>query len=803
MRLPLDWLSEWVSLPDDAELCERLEMAGFEDVLVEASGPELAGLVVGRVISREPHPNADRLSLCRVEAGGAEPVEVVCGAPNVAAEQKIAFAPTGSRLPDGTKLKRSKIRGVVSNGMICSARELGLGEDHSGILVLDPGLPVGTPLAEALGAGQRVLDLTLTPNRGDAASLLGIAREVRALFGSELCWPELEPAESGAPSAESIRVSIEAEADCFSYAARVVRGVRVGPSPDWLVKRLEAAGVRAINNVVDVTNLVLLELGQPLHGFDLSRIGGAEIRVRRARAGEKLATLDGQTRSLDPEDLVIADASRPVALAGVMGGAESEVGDATTDVLLESAHFHPSRVRRSARRHGLHTEASYRFERGVDREGIVRAADRAARLLAELAGGAAAPGVVLARGSAPEPLAEIRLQVARVERILGIELSLDACLELLGRLGIDCRREGDGLVATPPSHRNDLRRPEDLIEEIARIHGYDRIPTTYPVAPLAPVELPWAWRLAEQTRDALAGAGLTECVSFPFVSAEDLEALRIPAEDPRRAQLRLANPVREEEPLLRSTLVASLLRIARQNRARQVDRIRIFEVARRFLPEPGGGLPRELLGVAAVVTQGEERRLWDAREPTPLFYQAKGIAKTLMVQMGYPARFEALPAAGAEPYVHPGAAAVVEVGGRGVGVVGELHPEVASRFELDVPTALIEIDLSQLDEAERESRRFREVSRQPLVRRDLALLVPREAAAGELLAAARQAGGRDLLSVEVFDRYEGRGVPDGRVSLAFRLVFQRADRTLTDEEVSGRVDRIVELLARRFDAKLR
>jgi phenylalanyl-tRNA synthetase beta chain len=779
-------------------------MAGFEDVVAEATGPDLGGVVVGQVVTRDPHPNADRLSLCRVDTG-TEELPVVCGAPNVAAGQKIAFAPVGTRLPDGTKLKKARIRGQVSQGMICSARELALGDEHDGILVLDPEAPVGAPLTQVIGAADRVMDLTLTPNRGDAASLLGIAREVRALFGGDLRLPLCEPAEEGLPAADAIAVAIDAVEDCPHYVARVVRGVRVAPSPDWVCRRLEASGIRPIHNVVDVTNLVLMELGQPLHAFDLSRIGGAQIRVRRAAAGEKLATLDGETRELSSEDLVIADGAVPVALAGVMGGADSEVGERTADVLIESALFHPTRVRLGARRHGLRTEASYRFERGVDREGVRRAADRAARLMAELCGGHVAPGTVEARGEPLPVTEEIELPVGRVGRVLGIDLSRGEVADVLERLGIDCDPRGeDALLARIPSHRNDLHRREDLIEEVARIHGYDRIPATYPLAELLPVSMPEDWRRSEAARDALVAVGLTECMSFPFLRPGDLDLLRLDADDPRRSLTLLQNPVSEAEPALRTTLVPAVLRTVRHNRSRQVDRIRLFELGRAFLPGGEEGRPRERLEVCAAFTPRVEPRLWQRENPPPIFYTARGAAKSLMVQMGYDARLRRDPEAGpARPYLHPGAAVAIEVAGRVVGAAGEIHPEVAHAFGIDVPCALIELDLSALEGLPVREGRYRDVSRQPPVRRDLAVLVDRAQAAEEVRAAIHRAGGANLVSVEIFDRYEGKGVPEGRVSLAFRLVFQRPDRTLTDAEVTSATDRVVEMLADRFGGTLR
>jgi len=800
MRLDLDWLGEWIDLPPTADLVHRLDMGGFEDTAVEQTGPDLSAIRVGHVVAQGPHPNADRLSLCRVDLGDGDPVEIVCGAPNVAKGQRVAVASPGVTLPDGTRLKKSKLRGVVSHGMICSTRELGLGDEHEGILVLDDGAPIGAALPDVMACGPRVLEVGITPNRGDTASLLGIAREVRAFFGSAIREPECAPAESGTGAGESARVSIDAPGACHHYVARIVRGVRVGPSPAAVVERLEASGIRAINNVVDATNLALLEYGQPLHAFDLATLAGAEVQVRRARAGETLTTLDGETRELAPEDLVIADAERAIALAGVMGGADTEVGEGTVDVLIESAHFHPTSVRLSARRHGLHTEASYRFERGVDRAGIQRAADRCARLMAELCGGQVAPGVVEARGETPERTEEVRLPCERANRLLGTDLTPDSMRELLARADIAALESEAGLLAAQiPSHRNDIHAREDLIEEIARIYGYDEIPTTEPTGLLRPVEPAAAHLLAERAKDALAGSGLVETVSFPFLAQAELDALGLPEGDPRRETLSLANPIKEEEPRLRPLLLPTLLRLVRQNLAHQVERVALFEVSRVFRPRDPGELPGEPLQAAAVLTRDAAPGLWDPT-PAPLFFTARGIAERLLNLLGYPPslRREACPG-----YLHPGAAATIWAGGEMVGAVGELHPEVRARFEIEVPCAAIEVDLEALLGQEPADASFTDVSRFPQIRRDLAVIVDRDTAAGEILEALRRSAGKNCVSVDLFDRYEGTGVPEGRVSLAFRLVFQREDRTLTDEEVGPAIDKVVRMLSHRFGGELR
>ncbi len=806
MRLSLQWLAEFIDLPAEGDLVERLTLAGFEDVEITATGPDLSQIRVGRVLECAQHPHADRLSVCKVDLGAAETTEVVCGAPNVAAGQKVAFAAAGTKLPDGTLLKRAKIRGVVSNGMICSNRELELGDDHDGILVLDPDTPVGVSLPEVIATGDRELEVGITPNRGDATSLIGLAREVRALFGGELRVPETDPPETEPAAADAIRVEIEAVDDCHRYVARIVRGVRVGPSPGWVVAKLAASGIRSINNVVDVTNLVLLEFGQPLHAFDLAKLRGGLVKVRRAAAGEKLATLDGKARELSTEDLLIADSERAIALAGVMGGANTEVGDATTDVLIESAHFHPSRVRLTAKRYGLQSEASYRFERGVDRLGVQRAADRAARLIAELAGGEVAAGSVVAEGVAPVVTEEIRFPTDRANKLLGTALSKQEMAALLERVGVRCAPAGaDELVCAIPSHRTDLHLHQDLTEEVARIYGYDRIPITEPRGVLRGVEPPRLWRVAERSRDALVAAGLIECQTLPFLNAEWLEALQLDADDPRGRAVRLVNPIRDEEPLLRTTLLPSILRLVQQNRSRQLERIEVFELARLFRTRKGpsrwgSDLPEESLGLVAAIAEREERGLWEAPTSVPLFFKLKGIAKKLLDQLGYVAWF---PRASLPPYLHPGAAAAIEVGGAVIGSIGELHPDVASAFGLDVGCAVMELDLEALVALPQQEVRFQEVSRQPSARRDLAVVVDVDQAAGEVLEAIRKTGGKDLISVELFDRYAGKGIAEGRTSLAFRLVFQRYDRTLKDEEVTKTTDRIVKMLAHRFKGELR
>jgi len=800
MRVPLDWLAEWIDLPPRELLVRKLTSAGLEIEEVLESGPDFAGLLVGRVLSCEKHPNADKLSLCTVDAGG-EALSIVCGAPNVAAGQWVAVAPRGSVLPGGQRIKRAKIRGVESNGMICSAAELGIGEDHDGILVLEegPALAPGAPLRAALGGGS-VLDLEITPNRGDWLSMLGIAREVRANFGGALRQPNCEVKESGEPGGPEIAIA-DAQ-NCHRYAARVVRDVAVGPSPDWLAERLAAAGIRPQSNVVDVTNFVMLEFGQPLHAFDLERLRGG-VQVRRAAQGEALQTLDGQQRALCDSDLVIADEEGAVAIAGVMGGARSEVRAETRHVLLESAHFSAASVRRTAKRLGMQSDASYRFERGIDPGGQLRALNRAAKLLAELAGGRVCPGVMEARGQAAPVSAEIRLDPERVNRLLGTALSAGEIMELLQRVDVKCRAEGEGLHCTPPSWRNDLHIWEDLAEEVARIHGYDEIPETLPPCEAAGITLPPRRATRELLRSTLAAAGLSEVMTPPWSAETEADGLRLGAEDARRRLPRLRNPIHAERPFLRGQLVGSLLRVAQLNLNRQAGPLRCFEISRvHRAASPGeGDLPAEPLEAVALIADPVDGELWDSAAPA--FFQLKGVAERLLAELNLPARFRACAEGEAEPFLHPGAAGEFTVRGQRVAALGELHPGSAAHFEVERKLALLILDVDALDSAQPAPPRYRAVPRHPRVQRDLALLLDCETPAGEVARAIREAGGDSLADVAIFDRYAGRGVPAGKLGIGFRLQFQRVERTLQESEVAAATGRVLRRLQKQFGAELR
>ncbi len=809
MRISLNWLKSYVdvALPPD-EVARRLTLAGLEVSGLEPVGEGIGEVVVGQILEKGPHPNADRLSFCRV-SDGQETHDIVCGATNMEAGDKVALARVGALLPGGVQIRKAKIRGQTSCGMMCSERELGLGDDHAGILILPPETEVGRPVVDVLGLPDVVLEVELTPNRADCLSVVGVAREVAALTGARLRVPQPRFAEEGPPVEEETSVEIRAPDLCHRYAARVIRGVRLAPSPVWLRQRLRSAGVRAINNVVDVTNYVLLELGHPLHAFDLRRLAGGRIVVQRARPGERFTTLDGQERNLDGDSLVICDAERAVALAGIMGGLNSEVQDDTVDLLLESAYFLPANIRTTSKRLGLRTEASYRFERGTDVEGLRLALDRTAELIAELAGGAVARGVWDAYPNRHGDRC-VPLRFAKVAGVLGVEVPPDEIVRALESLGLEIlQRDPEGLEARIPTHRVDLEREIDLIEEVARLRGYETIPATLPTVPMTCEPAPPHLGLADRTRDVLAGLGLREAITLSFVDPEEDDRLALPADSPLRRKVTLANPLSRDTAVLRTSLLPGLLRAASLNARRQNRDVRLFEVGRTYHPAEGQPLPREVLRVASVLT-GRRWPLawWTGAEPVD-FFDAKGAVEELLRSLGVSgARFESAPDV---PWLHPGRAArvVVEAGaGTGaepepLGWVGQIHPDRGEAYELPSPAVAFELDLEALARAAAEPGHFSGLERFPAVERDVAVVVDRTVAAQAVLDALASLDSPLVRSARLFDVFEGGRLPPGKVSLAVRVVYRSEERTLTEEEAAEVEDAILRRLEERVGARLR
>ncbi len=807
MLIPLNWLREFVDPGLSAQqIADTLTMGGLEvDGVIERHAG-LGRVVTAKVLSVSPHPNADKLRLAEV-AFGPDKATIVCGAPNLNEGMYCALALPGSELPGGMKVGKAKIRGVESLGMLCSERELGISDDHSGIISL-PGEPkTGKGLLEVLGLETEVLEIAITPNRGDALSVLGVARDLAAITGAPLTLPRIEFQEQGEPIDAQAAVDIEHPEGCPRYVARLVKGVTIAPSPLWMADRVSAAGMRPISNIVDITNYVLMELGQPLHAFDFHRLAGRRIVVRLAKDGERFTTLDGAERVLDSGMLLICDGEKPVALAGVMGGLNSEIADDTEDVLIESAFFAAGITRRTSKRLALSTEASYRFERGIDREGCPRAADRTAQLIAELGGGQIAPGAIDAH-PLPYRAPELRLSVKRTARFLGLPLAKDQVVGPLRALGIEVseQEDGDELLCRPPAARTDLERPVDLCEEVARLVGFDNIPARAPSGPLRSVARPWFQRVRAKARDLMAAQGFCEAISLSFAQPRWPQMMLLKADDPRREPVHLMNPLSEELSQLRTMLLPGLLAAARRNQAHRVAEVALFEVGRVFLPDPGQKLPQEPARLAAVLSGLAQPVSWWSGEAEVGLAHARGAVEYLLEGLGIPGAEFAPPDVPA-PYLDAGTCLAVRLGGAEVGELGLIAAKVAEAFDLDRPAYGLELDFDALAQAAPRGKSFYHLPRFPEVLRDVALVVDEAVGAGELLAAARSPRDRKarrwLASVELFDLYRGKPLARGKKSLGLRFCYRDSERTLTEQEVLPAFEAQVDELRERFSAELR
>ena len=801
MKIPYKWLREFVDLRlSPAEAAERLTNAGIEVAAVTPLAPDVRGVVVGEIeaIERElGESHGHRLLLCRVSTG-SRTFSVVCGAPNTKVGVRAAFAPPGAVLPGEHRVATVTIRGVESQGMLCSERELGIGPEHeAGIFVLDGDAPLGRDLVAHLGLDDHVLEVEITPNRPDCLSVLGVARELAALTGARVRAPKTVLTESGDRARALVRVRIEAPDLCHRFTARVISGVTAGPSPAWLQARLRAVGLRPISNVVDVTNYVLWELGHPLHAFDYDTVTDATIVVRRARAGERFTTLDGQERALDDSMLVIADPRRAVGIAGVMGGANTEVTDRTTRVLLESAWFDPVSIRRTARTLGLTTDAAYRFERGADIEALVDASARAAQLIAELAGGAVARGLVDAYPRRRRP-PRLRLRMARVERVLGVAPPRAKARAILAGLGLPTRQTGNDLAVDVPSFRRDLAMEDDLVEEIIRVWGYDKLPSTLPPSAVDVVKYPATLVQAETVRRALVGAGLAEAITHAFSDPARAALLRAPgAPEP----LRLRNPLSQDASLLRIHPLEGVFAAVAVNVRRQQPDVGVFEICKTYEADAGETGAREPRWVAIALTGARAEHAWHTADARADVYDAKGLAEHVLDALGVgglrPAGAGRL--AGFEPDCH---GTLVSDGGALAAEFGEVAARVREAFGIDAPVFAAAVSLDIAAAATQAPLRYRALPRFPAVQRDLAFVL----GAGQRLTAAEieaklvAEAGPLLRRVTLFDVFR---FPDGRRSLAWRLTLQAEDRTLTDDEVNRIQERVADALRGTFGITLR
>jgi phenylalanyl-tRNA synthetase beta chain len=800
MKIPLRWLRELVETDATPEqVAARLTMAGIEIAGVTPVAAGLGGVVVGEIVAVASHPAGGALTICQVSTGAA-PVSVVCGAPNVRAGARAAFAPPGAVLPGGRRIEAATIKGAVSHGMLCSEAELGIGEDAATILLLGDEAPAGADLVDHLGLDDVVLEIEVTPNRPDCLSVFGIAREVAALTRGRLRPPSAALAEDP-PAVETLAaVTIEDPDLCRRFTARVITGVTVRPSPAWLAQRLRAAGLRPINNVVDVTNYVMWELGHPLHAFDHALLEGRRIVVRRARPGEALVTLDGQTRTLGDAMLVIADAARAVGIAGVMGGANTEVTAATGTVLLEAAWFKPGSIRRTARALGLSTEASYRFERGADIDGIAEVQARAAGLIAQLAGGRVARGL-LDVYPARRPRLEIGLRLDRIRRVIGACPPKPAVGEILGSLGFPTTEREDGFAVLVPSFRRDVAIEDDLVEEVARVWGYDEIPSTLPSGTLALTRRPRAVVAQNAVRDALTAAGCQEAVTISLIDPAYLAHLGLAPDDPRI--LALQNPLAADRSVLRPTLLFGLLEAIQTNVRRQGPDVRLFELGRVFEAQGAGKLALEETRIGIVLTGLRAPRAWFSGKARADAFDAKGAVETVVDALDRGEVTVGPLEPGAAPYLEEGRGATVLVQGSAVGVVGELHPAVQRAFDLPAPVFFAELSLDRLEALPGRQIVHRPLPRFPAVQRDLAVVLPAGVPAMEVSRAIRAIPNPYLKRVMLFDVYAGEQVGAGRKSLACSLLYQADDRTLTDSEVNAMHREVVERLRQSLGGEVR
>jgi phenylalanyl-tRNA synthetase beta chain len=792
MIVTYNWLKEFVDFELAAwELADLLTMLGLEVEGMEIRGEGMDGVVVAVIEEKVQHPNADKLSLCKVN-NGREILDIVCGARNFQVGDKVALAQIGTVLPGDFRIKRSKIRGEESWGMLCSERELGFSDESAGIMILPREFEPGIPLFEALGLKDTIYEIGLTPNRADCLSVIGIAREIAAKLGIKVKYPGHGVDEKGAVITGIASVVVDDPELCPRYAARYISGCEIGPSPGWLVNRLKSVGLRSINNVVDITNYVLMEYGHPLHAFDFDKLADGKIIVRRAYEGELFRTLDGQERILRSTDLTIRDGSRAVALAGIMGGENSEISYSTSNILLESAYFNPSSTRLTSKRLGLHTDASHRFERGADINIIIRAIDRAAALIAELSGGTVAKGIldVYPNEFIPRKIA------ARVDKIngnLGLQLTDDTIGRIFQNLefGVEIVQPGIFEVSIP-SFRVDIEREIDLVEEVARLNGFENIPATMAIAAVCSDLPPRHQRLERRLRNLMTAQGFNEIINFSFISPAAFDKLLLEENDPRRVTVKICNPLVEEQSVMRTTLLSSLLDTALRNISYREMNQHIFELRRVYLPKANQELPDEPLYLAGVLTGRRDVTGWNQAQDQVDFFDAKGVVETILKDFNVAdAHFSV---ENIEKFYHPGKACNVMLGNETAGSIGELHPDVLENFGIDQNVYYFEIDFEKLLNSCREAISIIPPSRYPDSTRDIAMLVADEVSFKMILESVTNLKIKEIEDVDIFDLYKGEHIPPGQKSIAIRVRYRSYEKTLTDDEVAHLHERVVKHL---------
>jgi len=804
MKVSLSWLKDYIDITmDPADLAEALTMAGLEVDSVSDRYAYLSGIIVGRIAEVAPHPNADKLRLCRVETGQGL-VLVVCGAPNVKQGMLAPLAQPGTILPDGTRLEKSVIRGETSEGMLCSDAELGLGDEPGGILSLDPALKIGVGLAQALDLSDTVFELDLTPNRPDCLSVIGIAREIAIIQNSPLKYPDYIIEDKTDTIHQWTSVKIEAPDHCPRYAARLVDNVKVAASPFWLQNRLLSVGQRPINNIVDITNFVMLETGQPLHAFNFDNLADTRIVVRLAAEGEKFTTLDDKERTLESQMLMICDGEKAVGLAGVMGGLNSEIQDDTTRVLIEGAYFNPVSIRRTSKKLGLNTDASHRFERGIDPQGCVRAVNRAAKLMVAIGNGTLTDGIIDEYPNL-QTANSVELGVKRTNRLLGTDLDRNRIRELLESIEFKAEpidNNPDRLKVTPPTFRVDVSRREDLMEEVARLSGYNNIPTTFPAMPAEGQRPNRRLRLRNRIKGLMSGFGFSEAIAYSFVAESSCDRLRLKQPDPRRAMIPILNPLSEDQAVMRTSLVPGILGTMHYNLARQTKNLKIFEIGKIFLKADQRALPREPEMLIALWTGARTDASWHSREIPCDFYDIKGAVEALVQALNLEGiRFAAM-ADDACEYTRPGHTAQITASEAAVGLVGEIHPRVSEAYDLKQTAFIFELDLEKIAGLIPETRNAKPIPRYPAIYRDITIIVDRGVETQTVLQAVENFQEKLTENLHLFDIFEGDPIAAGKKSVSFRITYRSPGKTLEDDDVNDLHKSITERLLNSFDATL-
>lgn len=810
MQVSIKWLKDYIDFTETPEqLADKLTMAGIPVENVVDPGEGLEKVVTGRIEKLEPHQNSDHLQICTMNVGLAENIIIVTGAQNVAEGQVVPVAMVGAHLPNGMKISKGKLRGVASNGMLCSAQELKLDleklpeEQKTGIFILPSDTPVGIPAKDVLGLNDVVLEFELTANRADCFSVFGLVREIAAITGNKPHFPEIKVNEDDNTKLNDI-FSVEiADPDlCSRFSTRMLKNVKIGPSPEWMQQRLEGAGIRSINNVVDVTNFVMIELGHPMHAYDYDKITGKKLIARRAIEGEELHTLDDTSRKAKGEMLVIADSEKAAGLAGIMGGFETEITDTTTTVVLESADFYGPCIRRTARACGLSSEASGRFERGVDSETTIKALDRAAQLLQEMGACTVCEGIVDVYPN-PKQANYVTFTPEQINNHLGTNIAKDVMLNIITSVGFDVTKdENDEITVKVPSWRNDVTCMADISEEIARLHGFDKIKSTLPNGVSMQGTQSAKQTFIDKVKASLSSQGLYETISFALTNEETFNKLNIPKDSPLRKAVPIMNPLSDEYPLVRTTLLSSIFDNLARNLARKNDDVALFEVGSVFFPKalPVTELPDEVVKIAGAITGRRNAQGWNQTNDMVDFYDAKGIIEELLANLRV-TRYTV--ETGTHYAMHPGKTALFKKGRDVIATVGEVHPAVLSAYGITKPVYIFELDATIVMKYMAKDLKYKALPKYPATSRDLAMLVDVDVNAADIEKAMTKAAGQNLTQITLFDVYTGKQVEEGKKSLAFSLTFQSNDKTLTDAEIDPAIEKIVAKLQKDFNANLR